>query len=403
MIQVPERIVVTGTGIISALGCGLEQHAQSLAAGRHGLRFPEILQTRHAHEFLVGEVPFSNEDLAHLVGLQPGSWASRTTLLTLAAFRDLVKGDGEWLKSQRLAFVNSNTVGGMSEVERCYLQFLDPADNLESQRWTERLDCADSTEQIADFFGLRPLMATISTACSSSANAIIVASRMLRQGLADVAIAGGSDALSRFTLNGFLSLKNMDRQPCRPFDRDRNGLNLGEGAAYLMLERENDAIRRGAEILGLFSGWSNSNDAYHPTAPSPDGAGAQHAMNEALKKAKLSPVDIGYINAHGTATINNDPAEGRAIATIWGEQVPPFSSTKPFTGHTLAAAGATEAIIAVNTLRTGIAPANLNWSSPIEELNLEPLVKSREINPEHVMSNSFGFGGNNVSLVFSQL
>lgn len=402
MIQASERIVVTGTGIISALGCGLSEHTSRLLAGQHGLRYPQILETRHGSEFLLGEVPHTNAELTSLLKPEPEGWFSRTTLLALNAMQDLLQTGGEWLKEQRLAFVNANTVGGMSEVENCYLSFIDPEDNEESARWTDRLDCADSTEQVAKYFGLQPLMATISTACSSSANSLIVASRMLRQGVVDVAIAGGCDALSRFTLNGFLSLKNMDREACRPFDQERNGLNLGEGAAYLMLERESDALRRGAEILAVFSGWSNSNDAYHPTAPSPDGAGALHAMQAAMQKAQIDPSQIGYVNAHGTATINNDAAEGKALTEIWREKLPAVSSTKPFTGHTLAAAGAMEAIFALSVLQTGMAPANLNWTRPMEEVNLQPLLNTSPIDTRHVMSNSFGFGGNNVSLIFSR-
>jgi 3-oxoacyl-[acyl-carrier-protein] synthase-1 len=231
---------------------------------------------------------------------------------------------------------------------------------------------------------------------------MIVGARMLLHGLADFAIAGGGDALSRFTLNGFHSLKNVDRAPCRPFDASRNGLNLGEGAGYVLLEREQDALARGASIVAVLSGWSNANDAYHPTAPSPDGSGALRTMRGSLEKAGLSPADIAYVNAHGTATLNNDVAEAKSIEILWDGAPPPYSSTKPFTGHTLAAAGAVEAIISIGAMEHGIVPPNLNWSEPMEEVGITPARGHEQAAMNHVMSNSFGFGGNNVSLIFSR-
>jgi len=247
------------------------------------------------------------------------------------------------------------------------------------------------------------LMATLSTACSSSANALMLGSRFIKQGLVQRAICGGCDGLSRFTVNGFLSLKNVDKNPGKPFDQNRNGLNLGEGAGYLLLEKEKDAKARGAQILAVLSGYANSNDAYHPTAPSPDGAGACRTMQKALQKAHVPPEDIGYINAHGTATINNDASEGLAIENLFGTQPPPFSSTKPFTGHTLAASGANEAIFSLYAIHEGKIFPNLNFETQMEELHIKPATHFQEhLSINHVLTNSFGFGGNNVSLLFSK-
>jgi 3-oxoacyl-[acyl-carrier-protein] synthase-1 len=226
---------------------------------------------------------------------------------------------------------------------------------------------------------------------------------MIQQGLVERAICGGCDAMSRFTVNGFLSLKNVDKEPCKPFDQNRVGLNLGEGAGYLMLEKKADAVARGATILAEFTGYSNTNDAYHPTAPSPDGAGALRAMGQALDKARLQPSDIDYINAHGTATTNNDSAEGKAIERLFGSEDVVFSSTKPYTGHTLAAAGSIEAIFSIWAMEQGLVFPNLNFTTPMEEISITPVTELREQVPiNHVLSNSFGFGGNNVSLVFSK-
>lgn len=399
-----DRIVVTSVGIISALGRGVDANRDALRSGRSGLRTARHLQSIHAGEFLLGEAGYSNEELASFLSLPSGGEGyTRTTLLALTALQELLQHtDRSLLADDTFAFINANTVGGMCAVEDLYPQFIGPETEGDFIRYIDTLDCAESTGNACSYFGLKPLTATISTACSSSANALILGARLIRHGLVQRAICGGCDALSRFTLNGFHSLKNVDKQACRPFDQHRNGLNLGEGAAYLMLEKEQDALARGAEILAYFSGYANSNDAYHPTAPSPDGSGALRTMQQALDNARLKPADIGYVNAHGTATISNDAAEGLALLQLFGESIPAFSSTKAFTGHTLAAAGAVEALFSIWALRGQEAYANLHFETAMEELNTAPVRELRSIRTDHVLSNSFGFGGNNVSLIFSR-
>ena len=180
-------------------------------------------------------------------------------------------------------------------------------------------------------------MATLSTACSSATNAIITGANMLRCGLADIVVVGGAECLSLFHLNGFNALMILDHQPCRPFDRDRAGLNLGEGAAYLVMETAASAQQRGLKPKFVLSGYANTCDAFHQTASSPEGEGAYLAMTAALKTAGLKPEDIQYINAHGTGTPNNDESESKAILRVFGEHYPPVSSTKSFTGHTTSA------------------------------------------------------------------
>lgn len=398
------KIVITATGIVSALGIGIDKQHEKLANKKSGLRHPVHLQTRHASEFLLGEVNLSNKDLAEKLSLpNSGDGYTRTTLLALLAMSDLLATAGSDLvkKDNATAVINANTVGGMCSIEDMYLDFLSPQTEGDFIKYIDTLDCAESTLNISKYFGLKPFTATISTACSSSANAIILGARMIQQGVVERAICGGCDALSRFTLNGFHSLKNVDKEQCRPFDDTRFGLNLGEGAGYLLLEREEDAIKRGATILATLSGYGNSNDAYHPTAPSPNGDGAYRTMQLALDKANLKATDIDYINAHGTATINNDAAEGMAIQRLFNSDTP-FSSTKPYTGHTLAAAGSIEAIFSIIALQKQIALPNLNYTTPMTELTVEPLTKVLPKNINHILSNSFGFGGNNVSLIFSK-
>ncbi len=400
-----DSIVITATGVLSALGTGKEEHLASLRTGRDGLRHPVHLQTVHAKEILLGEIDKSNKALTRMAGLpddNPGY--TRTTLLAMTAMAELMKDTGpcDLLRSEPFAFINANTVGGMCTVEHMYPDFISEKQTGPFTQYINTLDCAESTEHIARHFGVKPLMATISTACSSSANALILGARMIRQGLVSRAICGGCDALSRFTVNGFRSLKNTDDQPCRPFDEHRNGLNLGEGAGYVLLEKRSDALQRGAAIQAVFSGYCNSNDAYHPTAPSPDGSGALRTMKNALAMAGLPPEAIGYINTHGTATISNDAAEGKAIESLFPGNIL-YSSTKPYTGHALAAAGVIESIFSIWSLQEQIVYPNLNFRTPMQEMQTTPVTTLLENMPlQHVMSNSFGFGGNNVSLIFSK-
>lgn len=398
-----DNIVITAAGIVSALGVGYSANLQALRLSQHGLQYPQFLHTLHS-DLLIGEVRLSDEALAgrlHITSAQTPY--TRTSLLAITAMQELLQAvDMERLKQEHVAFINANTVGGMCSVEDMYMQFISDEYTGDFVKYIDTLDCAASTQDVIDYFGIKPFTATLSTACSSSSNAMIVGARMIAQGLVDKAICGGCDAMSRYTVNGFLSLKNVDKEDCKPFDQNRNGLNLGEGAAFVMLEKEKDAVARGAKILARFSGYNNSNDAYHPTAPSPDGAGALRAMTQALKKAGLQPEDIDYINAHGTATQNNDAAEGKAIEQLFGGSVP-FSSTKPFTGHTLAAAGAVEALFSIMALNESLIFPNLNFETKMEELSIMPVTElTTDRTLRHVISNSFGFGGNNVSLIFSK-
>jgi 3-oxoacyl-[acyl-carrier-protein] synthase-1 len=226
---------------------------------------------------------------------------------------------------------------------------------------------------------------------------------MIRNGDLDRVVAGGTETLTKFHLNGFDSLKILDKEPCKPFDEKRNGINLGEGASYLVLESEESVKQSGKRVICELTGWGNSCEAFHQTASSPDGIGAYLAMKKAVEMSGLKVSDIDYINAHGTGTDNNDLSEGRAIETLFGTEIPPVSSTKPYTGHTTSAAGATEAIIAILCLLEQVIWPNLNFSEQMKELRFSPvreLLKNKKVN--HVMTNSFGFGGNDTSLIFSR-
>ncbi|WP_118952934.1 beta-ketoacyl-[acyl-carrier-protein] synthase family protein [Taibaiella helva] len=398
-------VQITGIGMITALGNTVAENLQAILEEKEVLGHPNILQTRHRNEMVVGEVKQTNEQLAAALNL-PGAGFSRTTLLGLHALRETLKTlPPEQRAPKKIAFINATTVGGMSDVENLYSDMISPATEGDFLSYIDSLDCADCTQRMADYFDLRGFQTTISTACSSSANALQLGARMIESGEADIAICGGADALTRFTLNGFNALKNVDKKPTRPFDQHRNGLNLGEGAAYLILESETSAKERDAAAIAVLAGYGNTNEAHHPTAPSPDGAGALLTMQEALSVAGLDKEAIDYINAHGTATLGNDLSEGTAIERLFGNQdYPHFSSTKAFTGHTLAASGAVGAIICCLAIRGSFIPPNLRFETPMEEIGIVPQKKLLRNTPvRYALANSFGFGGNNVSLVLGDV
>jgi 3-oxoacyl-[acyl-carrier-protein] synthase-1 len=225
---------------------------------------------------------------------------------------------------------------------------------------------------------------------------------MIKNGLADRVLVGGGDALTKFTVNGFNSLRIYDTDFCKPFDNNRKGLNLGEAAAYIVLENKKSmAITKNKKVASIL-GWGNANDAYHQTASSPNGEGAQKAMQLALDEAKLSSKDIDYINAHGTATPNNDLSEGRAIEKLFGQKQL-FSSTKAFTGHTLAAAGIIELIYSILSIKNNTIFPTLNHNALMPELKITPVTNIIEnITVNTVLSNSFGFGGNNATIIIGK-
>ena len=301
----------------------------------------------------------------------------------------------------QVGLVSSTSVGGMDRSEGFFEPYYTKED-FTNVFMLGTHDCGTCTKQTAAHFGITAYATTISTACSSAANAIAIGARLIRQGKLKRVIVGGTDALCRFTSNGFNSLMILDTEWCKPFSANRAGLNLGEAAAYLVLESREEAEARGAEIHGLVTGWANTNDAYHQTASSPDGNGAYLAMTEALRKAGLKSSEISYINAHGTGTQNNDQSESIAIHRVFGEQKPPISSTKAYTGHTLAAAGAIEAVYSVLALENQKFLPNLNYQNPIEENDWKPQLEIEDGEISHVLSNSFGFGGNNSTVIFSK-
>ena len=385
-------IAVCGIGIVSAIGIGAGETLGNLRTGRSGIGKPTLLGS--AVDVPVGEVKRDNAALGELLGIPEREHPSRTALLGMAAAAQAV-ADAAIPAGARVALVSGTSVGGMDLTENFYRDFR--TDKAKGRlRDVAGHDCADSTQRIARYCGIGGYTATVSTACSSAANAIVTGALLLGSGMADYVVAGGTDALCRFTLNGFNSLSVLDREPCRPFDATRAGLNLGEGAGYLVLTHERPGMRTYCRLAG----YANANDAYHQTASSQTGEGAYRAMAGALAQSGLRCVD--YINVHGTATPNNDLTEGTALRRLFGGQVPPFSSTKGYTGHALAAAGGIEAVLAVLAITHGLRYGNPGFAEPIPELGLHPVARTQEADVRSVLSNSFGFGGNCCSLIFAK-
>jgi 3-oxoacyl-[acyl-carrier-protein] synthase II len=395
-----QTVFVTGAGIISAIGNNVAETHATLLSCKSGIGPIKHLQTKHKDEFPAGEINMSNADLAKLTGLNVPHY-SRTTLLGMIAAQEALHSAGITNVSEvRTGIVSSTSVAGMGSTELHYKEMFNSPEHLYC---LNTHDCGDSTECIADYLGIRHFMTTISTACSSAANAIMLGARLIKSGQLDRVIVGGTDSLSKFTLNGFNTLMILDRAWCRPFDDTRSGLNLGEGAAYLVLESEGEVRRTGKDVLARLSGYGNANDAYHQTASSPEGFGATQAMLKALTVAGIKPTDIDYVNAHGTGTPNNDLSEGTALLNVFGSHVPKFSSTKAYTGHTLAPAASIEAVISILTMKHNTIFPNLNFQAPMKEFGLVPETKLTKAHVRHVLSNSFGFGGNCSSLLFSKI
>ena len=393
-----KNIVITGEGIISAIGNDKATVLQSLLDGRSGIVEMKHLHSSH-HELPVGEVQLSNDEMKAMLALPIEEQTSRTSLMGMLAVRQALAEaqlPETAPKNRRVVLISGTTVGGMDITEQYYDSFATSDEHLDCLK---KHDCGSSTEEIAAMFGISECT-TISTACSSAANALILGANLLKTGQADLVIAGGSEALTRFHLNGFNSLMILDHEPCRPFDAQRAGLNLGEGAAFVVMETEASARERGAEIHAWLTGYGNACDAFHQTASSDNGEGAYRAMTEALEMAQLKPEDIDYVNAHGTGTPNNDLSESAALKRVFAEKMPLISSTKAFTGHTTSASGSIETVICLLAMQHHFVPANLRWEHQIPD-GITPTTGVKDVTLKHVVCNAFGFGGNDSSLILS--
>lgn len=394
-------VAITGMGAISAIGNTVAENLAALRAGRHGISRLTGFSSRHADSIKVGEIKTDNAAFIAQLNLPPDNNYSRTAMLGLAAAREAVQHAGITdMQAYRTGFISATSVGGMDMTEK---YFYDYPDTVPLRRYVDAHHAGDSGQKIARELGITGYVTTISTACSSAANSVMLGARLIKAGILDRVVVGGADCLSKFTLNGFKTLMILSEKECMPFDQNRTGLNLGEGAAYLVLESEETVKKEQKQPIAYLLGYGNANDAFHQTASSENGEGATLAMQKAFATAEIMPSAVDYINAHGTATPNNDLSEGRAIQRVFGENLPPVSSTKAYTGHTLAAAGAIEAVYSVLALQHQVVFPNLNFATPIADLDITPVTELREQKIDFVLSNSFGFGGNCSSLIFAKV
>lgn len=376
-------VYITGTGVLCSAGSDRQALWESLTKGTRGIGPVRILDT-DLRDFPVGEVPLTDAQLRQRAGAAEG--LSRTSLMGILAVGEALSQAGlSDLKG--IPLVSGTTVGGMDLTEKTFPDY------------SVSHDCGASTDAIAAHFG-GTRATTVSTACSSAANALILGANLIRSGRADIVVAGGSECLTSFHLHGFHSLMILDPQPCRPFDIRRAGLNLGEGAAFLVLESEASVKGRKINPLTRLAGFGNACDAFHQTASSENGEGAFLAMSKALEMASLLPGDISYVNAHGTGTPNNDASESAALRRVFGNRIPPVSSTKAYTGHTTSASGSIEAVISVLCLQHQALPGQPAAFEP-DPACIIPLTGPLHGPVDHVLCNSFGFGGNDTSLLFS--
>jgi len=392
------RLAITGIGIICSIGRNRDEVWQSIVESRAGIgkltKFPgETFPTDVAAE--VGEID-------DLVDKRESKRMSRSDLLAVIAASEAIAQANENaspLPRERAVVSTGTSTGGLLEGESFYFDRLVRGRGRVAVSRVLQQPTSGPSDAVARALNLGGGVLSNATACASAGAAIGMAGDLLRSHHADVAVAGGSDALCRLTYSGFNVLQAVDENPCTPFAADRKGITLGEGASYLVIERWDDAVARGAKILAELCGYGATCDAHHPTAPHEDGRGAQAAMRGALAESADAP-RVDYINAHGTGTLLNDSAETKAILAAVGDAVP-VSSSKSYFGHTLGASGGVEAVITVLALQNQLAPPTLRLDTAAADCTLDYIPHTpRPMAMTNVLSNTFGFGGSNVSLLF---
>ncbi len=398
----PPRVVVTGTGIVSALGTGWRVNAEGLRAGRPAIR-PVTLFDVSRHRAKTAAEADLPPCLPHLL-LKPPQVRrlNRATQMLLFAAHEAWEQSG-WEPSAGLPMVLGTTAGGMSQGETYYrVAVQTPRQHRQQTTRAVQYQAQTQGRMVAEALGFNGPITVISNACASSANAIGHAWELIGLGLCERALAGGYDALSQLVFTGFDSLQALTTTVCRPFDAHRDGLAIGEGAAMLALETLEAARRRQASIVGEIIGYGATMDLFHLTQPHPQGDAAYAAMKLACERARVTPSDIDYVNAHGTGTALNDSAEARGIQQWAGNRsvTLPVSSTKATIGHLLGGAGAVEAVICLMTLREQWLPPEVAFETPDPSCNFPIVRKPQDARVNVVLSNSFGFGGGNATLIF---
>ncbi len=395
------RLAVTGIGIICSIGRNQDEVWRSITESRSGIgaltKFPgDTFPTD-----IAAEVAGDLDDTPAIDGREAKRMSRSDLLAVIAASEAVTQAErsNAPLPRDRAIVSTGTSTGGLLEGEDFYFDRLVRGRRRVAASRVLQQPTSGPSDAVARVLRLGGGVLSNATACASAGAAIGMAADLLRSRHVDVAIAGGSDALCRLTYSGFNVLQAVDEKPCRPFAAERKGITLGEGAAYLVIERWDDAMARGASILAELCGYGATCDAHHPTAPHEDGRGAQAAMRGAMAEAGDEP-RIDYVNAHGTGTLLNDSAETKAIIAAAGDAVP-VSSSKSYFGHTLGAAGGIEAVITVLALQHQLAPPTLRLDVPAANCTLDYIPHTpRPMAMTNVLSNTFGFGGSNVSLLF---
>lgn len=394
------KVFVTGIGAISPIGLNIKENLSHLRSGTTGISPSKYFNSKYSKTHLFGEVKISNNELIELLNLTSSNGLTRTCLLAFKAFEEAVLDSGlleQEISNFETAFISASTVGGMCLTDQLYLDA-----NLQSKTsdYAKSYGFSAHSFQIIKKYKIKGWTDTINTACSSSANAIMLAYRLIKSGRAKRVIVGGVDSIAKYTVNGFSALDIFSTEICKPFDKDRKGLNIGEGAAYLVLESEE--ISQNKVKYAQISGYGNANDAYHASSISENATGVVNSISQAIESANIKESDIDYINAHGTATGNNDFVELKAFTKIF-KDVPLFNSTKSYTGHMLGASGAIEAVYTALSIKNQELYPSLNFTNPIEEYNLKPILEFKSnCKIKHALSNSYGFSGSCTSLILSK-
>ncbi|MBI5115961.1 beta-ketoacyl-ACP synthase II [Candidatus Poribacteria bacterium] len=408
------RVVITGAGVISPVGNTLDKFWESLKEGRSGTKRLTYFDTTDYSSKVAGMVEnFNAEDYFSPKEVKR---TDRFTHFALAAGKLALANSGidlEKVDRDRFGVLIGSGVGGMTTIEDQHLVYLEKGPKRISPFFVPMLIINMAAGVVAMNFGLKGPNAAVSTACATGSHAIGDAYRIIERDEADLMLAGGSEAcLTPVGFAGFCAMRALttsrNDQPeraSRPFDRTRDGFVMGEGAGIVLLEELEHARARGASILGEIVGYGMSADAYHITAPSPDGDGAARSMRAALRSARVSPDVVDYINAHGTSTHLNDKLETEAVKTVFGEHARKLciSSTKSHMGHLLGAAGGVEAVATLLSIKNGVVPPTINYEEPDPECDLDYVPNlAREMKVDYAMSNSFGFGGTNATLIFKK-
>jgi 3-oxoacyl-(acyl-carrier-protein) synthase len=391
------RVVVTGLGVASPYGLGRPAFWDGLTDGRCVIRSVTLFETEGFRSRSAAEVPLEG------AAVRASRRRSRADRLAVAAADEAVADAGLTRELLRPAGVVVGGIGGgMFEAETWYWRVRrEGVDDPGLRTALRSIMPWAHTELLSHRYGTTGPKETVVLACSSGGAALALAADLIQGGVAPVALAGGVDALTRICFMGFNALNLLAPGPCRPFARDRCGMSLGEGAGFVVLEDGAHAVARGARAYAELAGYGLTTDAYHMTAPHPEAEGSARAMIEALECAGVPPSVVGYVNAHGTGTPQNDRAEALALRKVFGAQAVLVSSNKSLIGHTMAAAGALEAIATILTLVHGLVPPTANLTDPDPEIPFDCVPGSaRAVRLEWAMSNSFGFGGQNLSLLF---